>query len=212
VKNLIQKEYIKFGKDTLNGCLNESYLKELYDGKMFLGIDMLHYSYTDYHVRDFIAAYILRCIWKIAQDRFSQVKKKGKKVEDALFIVIDEAHNIIPDSEDTTSRSTTETINLIKTVAAEGRKFGLFLVLISQRPNKINKNVLSECDNFIIMRSSHSTHKEIKKHLPVSEENYDDFKKKCDFKDGTAIYCGKFMGDKEKIKIVKGTIKRTQTT
>ena len=37
-------------------------------------------------------------------------------------------------------------------IAAEGRKFGLYLLVSSQRPQKVHENVLSQCDNLILMR------------------------------------------------------------
>jgi len=39
-----------------------------------------------------------------------------------------------------------------RTIAAEGRKFGLFLILVSQRPDKLDDLVLSECGNKAILR------------------------------------------------------------
>jgi DNA helicase HerA-like ATPase len=37
-------------------------------------------------------------------------------------------------------------------IAAEGRKFGIHLLLASQRPDKIHRNILSQCGNLILMR------------------------------------------------------------
>ncbi len=37
-------------------------------------------------------------------------------------------------------------------IAGEGRKFGLYLIVVTQRPQKIHENVLSQCDNLILMR------------------------------------------------------------
>ncbi len=66
------------------------------------------------------------------------------------LIVIDEAHNICP-AEPETALQELLTECVIK-IAAEGRKFGLYLLLASQRPQKIHPNVLSQCDNLILMR------------------------------------------------------------
>jgi DNA helicase HerA-like ATPase len=41
---------------------------------------------------------------------------------------------------------------MIVRVAAEGRKYGLFLIVATQRPRKIDSNVLSECENLILMK------------------------------------------------------------
>ena len=37
-------------------------------------------------------------------------------------------------------------------IAGEGREFGLYLLLVSQRPTKIHSNVLSQCSNLLLMR------------------------------------------------------------
>jgi DNA helicase HerA-like ATPase len=37
-------------------------------------------------------------------------------------------------------------------IAGEGRKFGLYLLLATQRPDKVHPNVLSQCDNLVLMR------------------------------------------------------------
>ena len=37
-------------------------------------------------------------------------------------------------------------------IAGEGRKFGLYLIVVTQRPQKIHENVLSQCDNLVLMR------------------------------------------------------------
>src|SRR5690606_4458036 len=42
-------------------------------------------------------------------------------------------------------------------IAAEGRKFGLWLLLSTQRPSKIHPQILSQCDNLCIMKSSAPT-------------------------------------------------------
>ena len=67
-----------------------------------------------------------------------------------LLIVIDEAHNLCPPNPRTeVEQALTEQIVQI---AAEGRKFGLWLLLSTQRPTKIHINVLSQCDNLGLMR------------------------------------------------------------
>jgi uncharacterized protein len=67
-----------------------------------------------------------------------------------MLIVIDEAHNICP-SEPTSALQELLTQSIVK-IAGEGRKFGLYLLLASQRPQKIHANVLSQCDNLVLMR------------------------------------------------------------
>ena len=67
-----------------------------------------------------------------------------------VVIVIDEAQNVCPAeaSDPLTALATEDAIR----IAGEGRKFGLYLVVVTQRPQKIHENVLSQCDNLVLMR------------------------------------------------------------
>src|SRR5215216_3675495 len=67
-----------------------------------------------------------------------------------VLIVIDEAHNICP-QEPADNLEAAVTSHAIK-IAGEGRKFGLYLLVATQRPSKIHANVLSQCDNLILMK------------------------------------------------------------
>jgi uncharacterized protein len=66
------------------------------------------------------------------------------------LVVIDEAHNLCA-AEPTSSIQAALTQRLIQ-IAAEGRKYGLWLLLSTQRPSKIHPQVLSQCDNLALMR------------------------------------------------------------
>ena len=67
-----------------------------------------------------------------------------------VAIVIDEAHNVCPaePADRLTALATEDAIR----IAGEGRKFGLYLIVVSQRPQKAHENVLSQCDNLVLMR------------------------------------------------------------
>jgi uncharacterized protein len=66
------------------------------------------------------------------------------------LIVIDEAHNVCPSQPaDAVMALATNYASLI---AAEGRKFGLYLLTSTQRPQKVHEEVLSQCDNLLLMR------------------------------------------------------------
>lgn len=64
-----------------------------------------------------------------------------------VFVVLEEAHNLVPGGKDVTKAS-----RIVNTVAAEGRKFGVFLIVITQRPSKIADDTLSQCASQLIMR------------------------------------------------------------
>ncbi|NPA74856.1 MAG: ATP-binding protein [Euryarchaeota archaeon] len=63
-----------------------------------------------------------------------------------LMLVVEEAHNYVP------QQGVAASSKILRTIASEGRKFGLGLCIISQRPAKIDKNVLSQCNTQIILR------------------------------------------------------------
>ena len=67
-----------------------------------------------------------------------------------LLIVIDEAHNLgSPDQHSPLHVAVRE--RLIQ-IAAEGRKFGLWLLLSTQRPSRIDPSIISQCDNLALMK------------------------------------------------------------
>ena len=66
------------------------------------------------------------------------------------LVVIDEAHKIC--SAQPTNPLLAATTQRLIQIAGEGRKFGLWLFLATQRPSKIHPNVLSQCDNLALLR------------------------------------------------------------
>ncbi|MCX9075269.1 MAG: ATP-binding protein [Candidatus Methanoperedens sp.] len=65
-----------------------------------------------------------------------------------LMLVIEEAHNFCPEK----GFGGTVSSDILRTIASEGRKFGLGLMVISQRPARVDKNILSQCNTQIIMK------------------------------------------------------------
>lgn len=66
------------------------------------------------------------------------------------FVVVDEAHNLMPAI--TKGHASESLRDQFRTIAAEGRKFGVFLILCTQRPDKLDPLVISECENVALMR------------------------------------------------------------
>ena len=67
----------------------------------------------------------------------------------ALFC--DEAHLYIPERQ-SSSAGETFAVDAFERIAKEGRKYGVGLVVISQRPSEVNRTVLSQCNNLVAMR------------------------------------------------------------
>lgn len=67
-----------------------------------------------------------------------------------VLVVIDEAHNVC--AKEPVDPLQAEATDRAIRIAAEGRKFGTYLLMSTQRPQKIHANVLSQCDNLVLMR------------------------------------------------------------
>ncbi len=81
---------------------------------------------------------VLATLWRHRTDR------------QPTLVVVDEAHNVSPSEPgDPITAIATEHAQRI---AAEGRKFGLYLLVSTQRPHKVHEQVLSQCDNLVLMR------------------------------------------------------------
>jgi uncharacterized protein len=67
-----------------------------------------------------------------------------------VLAVLDEAHNVCPalPGDPLTALATEHAIR----IAGEGRKFGIYMLVATQRPQKVHENVISQCDNLILMR------------------------------------------------------------
>ena len=75
---------------------------------------------------------------------------RRRAAREPVLIVIDEAHNVCPARpEDPLTALATE--HAVR-IAGEGRKFGLVLLVATQRPQKVHENVVSQCDNLVLMR------------------------------------------------------------
>jgi DNA helicase HerA-like ATPase len=75
-------------------------------------------------------------------------RRRGER--EPVLVVIDEAHNVCPSnpSDPVTALATEHAAR----IAAEGRKFGLYLLVSTQRPQRVDQLVVSQCDNLVLMR------------------------------------------------------------
>jgi hypothetical protein len=67
-----------------------------------------------------------------------------------FLAVIEEAHTFIPSSREGTAD--VPSLETIRKLITEGRKFGTGLMLISQRPSRVDETILSQCNSFLILR------------------------------------------------------------
>ena len=67
-----------------------------------------------------------------------------------FITIIEEARNFIPSRGE--GQGETPSVDVIRKVITEGRKFGTGLLLISQRPSRLDETTLSQCNTFLIFR------------------------------------------------------------
>lgn len=84
-------------------------------------------------------------VYKLMRDLFT-ARKKGKIPP--FFTIIEEAHNFCPERSFGEAKSS----KILRTVASEGRKFGMGICIVSQRPARVDKNVLSQCGTQFILK------------------------------------------------------------
>jgi uncharacterized protein len=108
------------------------------------GIKIIDFSEVPSDILPLMVSLIARLIYNVAQ--WTPV---GTRHPLALFC--DEAHLYIP--ERTGSDGVDDiSVGIFERIAKEGRKYGIGLVVISQRPSEVNRTVLSQCNNVIAMR------------------------------------------------------------
>lgn len=115
-------------------------------------------------------------------------KNSNEKINNdiPILLVFEEAHKYVPNSELSKFRASKTSIERI---AKEGRKYGVTLMLASQRPSEISETIFSQCNNFIAMRLTNPNDQNyVKKLLPDTFGNLID--KLPSLKAGEALLLG----------------------
>jgi DNA helicase HerA-like ATPase len=94
---------------------------------------------------------------------FDFAVRSDPRAEHPVLLVLEEAHRFIPARRDlsgTGSRSTA----VFERIAKEGRKFGLSLLLASQRPSELSETVVAQCGTIIAHRLTHEADQALLRH------------------------------------------------
>ena len=118
-------------------------LKDLVSGNQ---LTIINLSEAEEGIAEIIVATACRSIF---DSRRRYVKGDHEELSMPTFMVVEEAHTFAP-------RAYTDIVspsrNILRKIAREGRKFGVGLCIISQRPNKLDADVLSQCNTQVIMK------------------------------------------------------------
>jgi DNA helicase HerA-like ATPase len=119
-------------------------------GELFLPgrCTVLQLNEIDQREQQVIAATLLRRLNQARMDTERHVAGEGDEnyLPYPTFVLIEEAHNYAP------ANAEVVTTHILKTILSEGRKFGVSVGLISQRPGKLDSDVLSQCMTQCLMR------------------------------------------------------------
>jgi uncharacterized protein DUF87 len=137
---------------------------------------------------------LLTTVWKEARTAWDNALKKSEDKDKRVptFVVVDEAHNLIPAKPRTYAE--TALVEQFRTITAEGRKYGLFLVLVSQRPDKLDSLILSECENKAIMKLGSASVLNTTRQMLGLEDMPPGLLEKClEFEKGNVLLLGRWV-------------------
>lgn len=132
------------------------------------GIKIIDFSEVPSVILPLMVSLIARLVFTVSQWTLPNSRHP-------IAFFCDEAHLYIP--ERSSSESADEiSVGIFERIAKEGRKYGVGLVVISQRPSEVNRTVLSQCINVIAMRLTNEDDQAvIKRLLPDSLGGFGDF-------------------------------------
>jgi len=94
---------------------------------------------------------------------YSKLRHENGVLNDVpVMIVCEEAHNYIPQRDDVAYRSSRKSLERI---AKEGRKYGLSLMVVSQRPSEVSETIFAQCNNFLALRLTNNADQNYVKRL-----------------------------------------------
>lgn len=156
-----------FGEESIKMTLKDVVSQLIGMGDNKSNITILDLSGIPYDVLNITVSLISRIIFEFGYYyKRARVKSGENNTDFPILLVYEEAHKYVPNDHSAVYRSCRESIERI---AKEGRKYGVTLLLASQRPSEISETIFSQCNNFIALRLTNPTDQRyVKKLLPDS--------------------------------------------
>ena len=124
-----------------------SYVRELLTDRL-TGNKCQIVNFNINYVDDRLAKVITKILSKML---FSLAVENNSRGSIPFHIIIEEAHRYVQNDKDIDILG----YNIFDRITKEGRKYGVFLALITQRPSELSDTAISQCSNFIILRTLH---------------------------------------------------------
>ena len=136
--------------------------------KQFLGylnkanITIVDLSGIPFEVLSITVSLVSRLIFDFCF-HYSKLRHEHGALNDVpVMLVCEEAHNYIPQRDDAAYRSSRKSL---ERVAKEGRKYGLSLMVVSQRPSEVSETIFAQCNNFLALRLTNNADQNYVKRL-----------------------------------------------
>ena len=158
----IQLRYGSLFKAKINKGSDNAKDSEVSDNSKLSKITVYNVSGLDDDLLLFFTTYMLK-------KEFKKSSEKDIKDRDVNLFIFEEAHRYISKLNE---NSLFGEVEVFKKIAREGRKFGCFLMLSSQRPSELSSTVLSQCNNYLIHRIKNNVDLEyLLKTIPYINKN-----------------------------------------
>lgn len=151
-----------------------------YISKSEANVTVIDLSGIPFEVLSIVVSLISRLVFDVCfrykKLLFAAEKGNGKKPDASkewpVLMVYEEAHKYVPKDAGAAFASVSKSIERI---AKEGRKYGISLMIVSQRPSEISENIFSQCNNVIAMRLTNpSDQNYVQRMLPDAVGNITD--------------------------------------
>ena len=121
------------------------YMKTLlYEGNLKCQVLNLNINYIDDRMAKTFSKIYARMLFEFC-------KNLEKRASIPVHIVLEEAHRYVQNDNDINVIG----YNIFDRIAKEGRKYGVLLTLITQRPSELSETTLSQCSNFMLYKMTH---------------------------------------------------------
>ena len=145
LNTLMNSDYARFF-DYTNFVTVEGYIKELLTTANGRKAQIINFNIN--YVDDRFAKNLVKIYSKLLFDYLSKLKDRGSI---AFHILLEEAHRYVQEDIDIKLFG----YNIFERIAKEGRKYGILLGMISQRPSELSETAISQCSNFLVFKMFH---------------------------------------------------------
>lgn len=137
------KEYFSYPKYVTR----DEYIEDLLLNKQTGGKCQI-VNFNINYVDDRMAKVMTKILSRMLFIKASTINPRGSR---AFHIIIEEAHRYVQHDSDVELLG----YNIFERITKEGRKYGVFLAMITQRPSELSDTCISQCANFVILRTLH---------------------------------------------------------